>query len=185
LYPSSTNSVVFDTGTGNDSILGIGGDYGILNYATMLTDLGDDNISASGTYIGFDNVLWYSVFDTSAGNDKLIATSNVGDAIINNGSILTGEGNDVVSGTGVLSGITNYNTLMMEGGNDLLSGSADGFGTGLYNDASGTIDTGSGLDSVVGISSGSGCGIENQGILMTDVGNDSISGSGGTGIFND
>lgn len=184
LYPSSTNTVVLDTGTGNDAILGSGGDYGILNYTTILTDFGDDTLTASGAYIGFNNVLWYSVLDTSGGNDSLVATSNAGDAIINSGTIYTGEGNDTISGSGFLSGITNFNAISMEGGNDQLIGSGGGSSSGLYNDISGTINSGTGSDSLVGSSSGVGSGIENKGFLTTDQGNDTISGSGGRGVIN-
>ena len=61
-------NAAINTGAGNDTIKGSGGDTGISNYGVIYTSLGDDIIEGAG-YVGIQNT--QGVIDTHAGNDTI------------------------------------------------------------------------------------------------------------------
>ena len=88
-------------------------------------------------------------------------------------------GNDTITGTG--KGIFNSGTINTGTGNDTIIGT--GGYSGIYNN--GTINTGDGKDTITGTGTGDFYGIGNDGTINTGAGNDRITGTGGTGIYND
>ena len=132
--------------------------------------------------------------------------TGVFNGIQNYGSIATGEGHDVISGTGttVFTGISNFGQIDAGSGNDRILGNGETYGiandgliisgegddeirgdgssyVGIGNSSDSEVDTGSGNDSIIGTSA-TEPGIENDGFLNTGVGNDRISGEGTYGI---
>jgi hypothetical protein len=90
-----------------------------------------------------------------------------------NSIIDTGKGNDIITASGLDSGLVNYGTIHTDDGNDKITGTATGTSmsdVGFLN--AGTTDTGNGNDIITGI--GSQAGIESYGTINTGNGNDSI-----------
>jgi len=123
--------------------------------------------------------------------DALSGNDTIAGGLVNNGTILTSNGNDVILAPGY-RGITNYGTGTINTGknNDIITIARTDFSQDLIN--YGTIDLGEGNDSITisGDSSpglGPLAGIQNfsSGVLLTGSGNDSITVNGrGSNIKN-
>jgi uncharacterized protein YkwD/deoxyadenosine/deoxycytidine kinase len=196
-----SNTGTIETGIGNDSITTFGiWSYGFLSFGMTKTGSGNDSIASSvtGYYSAIrnaDSSQSLGVIDTGAGSDTITASSN-GTAIDNDGSIITGDGNDSITGIGTESrevlnkgysygyGIISYNgTIDTGNGNDTITGSGWGLGGyGIF--CSNRIDTGSGndvVDALVG-------GFAGRGLINLGDGDDTLKGFGfvtqwGTGLF--
>lgn len=206
------------TGSGDDVIFGLvtrGSSYrALINSGEIRTGNGDDivvgaSISSQGS-TGFFNsgLINGGVIDTSGSNgksdDDIVAgiawTGQIG--LLNDGSIVTGDGSDVIIGISGRVGIQQDTVLVTEdvtidtgAGDDIIYGKGDRIGIdnqkgggGLERDAIGIITTGPGNDSITGIGSPKGrgsIGIVNDGIIATGAGDDSIMGEGKRGgIYN-
>ena len=149
---------------------------------------------------------WYVdagvVVNTLAGNDIISGiggTSNTDInngiankvSISNNGTIITGTGNDSIYGISDGVGVYNTGTINTGIGNDNITGIGNAVGIYTF----GTINTGAGNDTITGISTGgdlssSKTSIFNIGIfndeftIDTGTGNDIVSGTGNFGISN-
>jgi hypothetical protein len=92
------------------------------------------------------------------------------------GTINTGTGRDIITGTSNNYGIYNTGTINTGDDSDIIAGtSTTGGGYGIYNDN--TIDTGAGNDIIIGTSNN--YGIYNTGTINTGNGEDSIIADGG------
>ena len=134
-----------DAGSGDDLVFGdSSGDYGIYNLGTLTGGSGNDTIRGIGKETGVVNV---SSIDTGSGSDtieestKQDGTGVNGFGTYNVGIITTGSSNDVIRGTGLDAGI--------------------------FND--GSIDMGSGADSIEGVARGGG-GIDQEGKVLVTTG---------------
>jgi hypothetical protein len=106
---------------------------GINNRGFIHTGNGNDIItgtSSSGGYIGINNARDASI-DTGDGDDTITAFGT-GDAIVNNGTINTGNGNDSI--------ITSYGDFYSTGSVFLGDGTdyLKGFGDGSFDGGNGT-----------------------------------------------
>ena len=155
------------TGNGNDNILGTGVGFGISNRGRIGTGNGNDNILGTGNCVGIFNSALddLGIINTGRGNDNIIGLGTAG--IVNFGTIDTGNGSDNISGTGDLADETP----------DEIPCAPLNFNSALVN--IGTIHTGRGNDNIRGIN-GESEGIENRstGIINTGRGNDNIIGNG-------
>ena len=104
------------------------------------------------------------------------------------GSLDTGKGNDIITGTG-LHGIQNNSSTFTTGdGDDIITGnsndklSSNGTGSGITNH--GPLDTGDGNDIISATKIEVGFGLNNDSDITTGDGNDTITASGGMGIRN-
>ena len=140
------------------------------------------------------------IIDALTGHDAISGRAAAATAygIFTDGVINTGEGHDVLSGSGsgvnLGFGIRNldHGVINTDDGNDTVSGTGSGnLGFGLRNLPFGVISTAEGNDSVSGLGVGldKGFGIDNNGVIDTGASNDSVLGiaKGPTayGIFND
>jgi hypothetical protein len=149
---------------------------------------------------------WYvdagMVVNTLAGNDIIsgiggTSNSDINNGITNkvsisnNGTIITGAGNDSIYGISDGIGIYNTGTINTGTGKDNITGIGNVVGIYTF----GTINTGAGNDTITGISTGgdlssSKTSIFNIGIfndeftIDTGTGNDIVSGTGNFGISN-
>jgi hypothetical protein len=114
--------------------------------------------------------------------------------------IATGDGDDIITGTGNEVGFSCFSTLNTGDGNDIIAGSGSNFGINtnyqtIYDDGNfiyidgSNINTGEGNDTITGTTTTEGgYGINNsfyEGIIDTGDGNDIITAIGGIGIRND
>jgi hypothetical protein len=162
---------IIDTGDGNDTIIGTGGGTGIHHQdGTINTGNGNDIITATG-YFGLSTST-KSFLNTGEGDDVITAISlnnfhNGGWALVTQGSLDTGSGNDIIIGNATNSslGIALGGYSNTGDGNDTITGSGRhvGFGNGSIFNA------GNGEDSI--ISHGR---FSNSGELFLGDGNDSI-----------
>jgi len=138
-----------DTGEGNDVITGNNIDEadgildntgtGLLNGGEfdgfMHTGDGNDTITGIATAkngIGIDNSYTYTI-DTGNGNDIIIGTGNRY-GIVNDGTINTGNGNDsIIANGGFDVGIYRSGSVLLGDGQDYL----EGFGNGSFNGGNG------------------------------------------------
>ena len=137
------------------------------------------------------------VVNSLAGDDRIVGSSVLNDfygfGIKNLGTIVTGTGNDILTGAtngyaDVSSGIINRGTISTGIGNDIVSGSGKLTVLEPAINNSGRIDTADGDDIITGdASAGIGAsiyggdpytGIVNSGIITTGIGNDRITGIG-------
>lgn len=145
------------------------------------------------------------VVDALAGDDRItgrsISDDFYGFGIKNLGTIVTGLGNDILTGTTdgygtVCSGIINRGTISTGFGNDTVRGSGKLTLKEPAINNSGRLDTGDGDDIIVGdASAGTGgtiygknpyTGIDNSGIITTGIGSDRITGIGkGRSTYNE
>jgi len=126
---------------------------------------GADVVPASGV----EEILNTGIANTLAGDDIITGTTSSGSAITNssNGSIETGEGNDIITGTGNYYILYNIGSIDTGNGNDSIIAEHNG-NLPLYSSVNdGTIDTGRGNDSI--ILQG---GLYNSGGLFLGEGND-------------
>ena len=134
------NSKDITTGDGEDYISGNGHINGIINYGTINTDNGADNI------FGFGNARYGSA-GSGIINNGIINTGNGPDfmgsnSFYNTGNVFLGEGNDSLSFSGAGDSIINSNFIGTGDGNDIIT-SYDP----IYNQ--GVIETGNGDDSII------------------------------------
>ena len=185
------NRGTINTGAGNDRITGIGSlSTGIDNKlgSTINTGAGDDTIigttstSVANFSVGILNV--GKIF-TGTGNDRITASGTTG--IDNQGKIDTGTGNDTITSSGSRYGILNSGKIFTGAGHDTIAAITTNGIRGINNNATATIDTGTGDDTIVG--KASSVGIFNLGKIDTGTGNDIITGTSvtkvGCGIYND
>ena len=157
------------------------------------TERANKAISRTGWY-----VLEGKTVNALAGNNTITGTRNTGDntwsdGIVNDGTIITGNGNNTFIGAGKGKaegeGIGNYGLIKTGRGNDIISGTcnSDEAADGINNE--GKIDVGSGNDRITGAASGykklrpqfgSCSGICNEGTINTGSGKDIITGSSPT-----
>jgi hypothetical protein len=194
-----------DTGSGNDIIIGTGTNskVGIALGGYSNTGDGNDTITGSGRYTGFGNS---GIFNAGNGEDSIISHGRLGnsgqlflgdgnDSIIvdtiieaenipnhairnyNSSFIGTGDGNDVITSTGVI-----YNEGVIETGNGddsiIVDGGVNGTGEGygIYNNG-GAINTGNGNDSIIA-NGGFESGLNSSGAWFLGEGDDYIKGFG-------
>lgn len=130
---------------------------GIVNFGTIYTGNGNDNILGTGVGFGISN---RGRIGTGNGNDNILGTGNcVGifnSALDDLGIINTGRGNDNIIGNGDIAGLTNLGTIHTENGKDKIIGTnLPGPGediAGINN--TGVIDTGRGNDIVDALTGG-------------------------------
>ena len=181
-----------DTGDGNDIITGSNIDEadgildafgtGLLNGGEfdgfMYTDDGNDTITGIATAengLGIHNLMTYTM-DTGNGNDIIAGTGSFS-GILNSGTINTGNGEDSIISHGKF---TNYGGMFLGDSNDSIITDADLHDRALEN--YNAIETGEGNDTIT--STGV---IYNQGVIETGNGDDSIivnSSGAGYGIHN-
>jgi hypothetical protein len=140
--PSSEGTI--KTGKGNDVIIGT---RGIFNntLGTIETDADNDSIISVENFTNRGNVF------LGDGNDSIAADSSLSNAILENFNFIgTGDGNDIISSTGLI-----YNEGVIDTGDGADSIIADGrfdyfTGTtyGIYNNG-GAINMGDGNDSII------------------------------------
>jgi hypothetical protein len=161
-----------DTGDGNDIITGTGDDLfsiGILNFG--LISSGNDNDTITGTTFNFGSGIDNSsngTIDTGDGDDIITAIGN-SNAIYNQGLIFNGNGHDSIISDGMFA---NYGGVFLGDGNDSIINNADSSNRGINN--VNMIETGNGNDII--ISTGI---IYNEGTINTGDGEDSIIAGGG------
>jgi len=177
LYGLLINSgAILDTGKGNDIITGTAIE-GIANSGTINTGNNEDSIISQGKFINYGGVF------LGDGNDSLTASiiAEVGlpnRAIENFNVIETGDGNDIITSTGII-----YNQGVIETGNGDDSiivdrGIDDITGTtyGIYNNG-GAINMGDGNDSIIA-NEGFESGSNSSGAWFLGEGDDYIKGYG-------
>jgi hypothetical protein len=171
----SAKGSIFDTGDGNDRIMG--SSYGgIDNYSDNFTT-GDGNDTIDGGMAdNYSSIYNGGVINTGNGEDYISSKG-----LINRGGVFLGDGNDWIytnRSSSLLPPdrvLENLNFIDTGDGNDRITGST------IYNQ--GVINTGNGNDYIEGVDiTGVGYGIYNNGgaINMGD-GNDSIIASQGFG----
>jgi hypothetical protein len=158
--------------TDQAEIIPTSGTAEIINSTIVNTLGGDDIIMGNGETLR--NILFYSPLNVGVYNGT-------------GGVINTGDGADNIAGYGGVGLFNDLNTtISMGNGNDTVSGCGCDYGDdfkGILN--SGTINTGSGGDTVIGNANGSySGGIVNGGTINTEDGNDSVVGSGAAGGIN-
>ncbi|MBD2473094.1 hypothetical protein [Nostoc sp. FACHB-145] len=128
------NGGIINTGTGNDTIIGTGSSSGISNSGIINTGTGNDTITATGSFSRIDNS---GTIRTEAGNDIVDALTG---GFVGNGSILVGDGNDIVKGfgSGLFDGGNGKDQLLFDSGTYTLSGSANS--SGFYTISYGATD---------------------------------------------
>jgi|694.fasta_scaffold100709_2 hypothetical protein len=162
------------TGSGYDKIIGLGGDYGIVNNGFIGTSVGNDLISTAEGYSrnGIVN-RQQGTISTGTGDDIIRAMGSESVALVNEGIIDTGDGKDqIVGGDGqkVGAGIVNSAYILMGAHDDLIS--ASGKIDGFNNVSPAFVNCASGHDAIH--ASGSRTGLGNQGTLYLGPGDDSI-----------
>jgi hypothetical protein len=140
-----------NTGNGNDSIIAEGGFDGysgssIFNQNIINTGNGEDAIIISlGSFLNYGGVF------LGDGNDSIIANAYLSNRALENfKTIETGDGDDIITSTGVI-----YNNGVIETGNGddsiIVDGGIDdltGTSYGIYNNG-GAINMGDGNDSII------------------------------------
>ncbi len=144
------NTTTFNTGDGNDRIIGNGLYVGIHNNGVMDTGEGDDIINGTNTITGTADQ--YNAGITNGGDVN---------------TIITGNGNDIIIGTGS-TGIYNMGVINTGNGDDVISGNGS---TGIYN--GNVINTGNGDDSII-----ANGGFESTGYVSLGNGTDFLKGFG-------
>jgi hypothetical protein len=144
---------------------------------------------------GEEQIVNTGIANTLAGDDVITGTvtQDSGTGISNDGTLNTGDGNDIINGNGagINSGIGNSGYIDTGDDNDVITGiNNGGDGDGITNYGGGTIDTGNGNDIITGIAtfnSPSSKGIYNSATINTGNGNDSIISQGNSvnygGVF--
>jgi hypothetical protein len=165
--------------TDQDDIVPASGVEEIINTSLANTLAGDDVITGTGGYYGFENGVFENgaILNTNDGNDTITGISTFGGIINQYSSILdTGKGNDLITGTGGQSygGFQNAGTLNTDDGNDTITGT-NNLNYGLVAIYNSILDTGKGNDLITG--TGNFDGFQNAGILNTDDGNNTITGT--------
>jgi hypothetical protein len=168
------NSATINTGNGNDIINSTSKLLSIRNNGTINTGNGQDSISSVG------NVTNRGVVFLGEGNDSITA-SIIADAYLPNyralenfNTIEAGDGDDIITTTGV---IYNEGVINTGNGNDYIEGVdiAD-LGYGIYNNG-GAINTGDGNDSIIA-NDGFESGSNSSGAWFLGEGEDYIKGFG-------
>jgi hypothetical protein len=186
------NSGSIDTSDGNDIITGMGG-IGIYNFGTITTGSGKDSIISLGKIISYDGVFLEDsnegiinrggVF-LGDGNDSIIVDADVPNrALVENFNFIeTGDGNDIITSTGIIynEGIINTG----KGDDSIIADEGiDGIGSteyGIYNNG-GSINTGNGNDPIIA-NGGFESGLDSSGSVFLGDGEDYIK-SFGSGDF--
>ena len=129
----------------------------------VITGTGSNTDSSFGIHNWDGTVESTASINTGEGNDRITGTASSNSyatGIFNWGFINTGEGNDVITGAGSDVGISSYSYTIYDYENKSQRKSET------------RIDTGDGNDIIMGISSG--IAINNDGVIFTGNGNDSI-----------
>jgi hypothetical protein len=188
---------ILDTSLGNDKITGsttagYSAGISISTYGEIKSGLGNDTIEGTGAY----GINIFGKLESGDGNDLINGTAT-GDfyGVYNDGTLNTGEGDDEIHGLSQSYGIFNAKTKTINMSkadlklpkiqkipkdpkdptdDDLLTGAG---AIGINN--AGSIQTGVGKDTIIGISTGGGYygngkGIQNTGTIDTGDGNDTV-----------
>lgn len=173
--------------TDQNDIVPVSGVEQISNSSVANTFSGNDTIMGIGSLDINDpnsgyGILNYGTLVTAEGNDVIIGTAV--DGIISSATFNTGEGNDIVTGKGKYYGIIVYGIFNTAEGDDVITGEADYYGIDIAD----IFDTGDGNDRITGISesrANSTYGILNNSLSFnTGDGNDTIDGSSFYGVIN-
>ena len=162
------------TFTEQDDIVPESGVEQIVNTGIANTLAGNDVITGTGSNTDFSLGIhnWDGTEESTAsintgeGNDTITGTSNGNSyslGIFNWGFIDTGEGNDVISATGSVYGIYNYSYTIYD------------YEHKTQRKSITRIDTGDGNDKIIGTGF---IAINNDGVIFTGIGNDSITANG-------
>ncbi len=139
------NSGVIVQGPGDNSIVGIGSQPVGVSSATGIERVTWTDDADVLDLVGDEIIIPSEVVVNTLGGDDVIIGR---DGIVNFGTLETGEGNDVITGSGGTVGISNFGTIKTGEGNDTITGSGGVVGI----DNSGRIETGNGDDVIQGIS---------------------------------
>jgi len=175
--------------TNQDDIVPVSGMEQIFNSSVANTYVGNDTIMGIGSLDINDpnsgyGILNYGTLVTAEGNDVIIGTAL--DGIISYSTFNTGEGNDIVVGKGKVYGIIANDNFDTAEGDDIITGEADYCGISIGD----MFNTGDGNDRITGISdpvvNSYTFGIINNSLLgfNTGDGDDTIEGSNFYGVFN-
>ncbi len=155
----------FNTGDGNDRIMGSATDNGFINRGVFNTDDGNDTITGYSPRSGIITDSG-SILDTGNGEDFISFTGS----FINRGGVFLGDGNDSIINLRTFSpNFENFNFIGTGDGDDRIWANV------IYNE--GVINTGNGNDSIMvnkDFQTGGGSIYNNGGSINTGDGNDSI-----------
>jgi hypothetical protein len=170
------------TFTEQDDIVPESGGAEILNTGVANTLAGNDRLT--GSWNGFSSSEWgffnSGTLDTGEGNDIITGSNMLADGFVNRGTFNTGEGNDTINGGGYFQAFANEGTFNTGEGDDVIT-SSYGRGGGIYSANGSIFDTGDGNDRIT--SSGYG-GISNySNNFTTGDGNDTIESLVGTTTY--
>ena len=134
---------------GDDVTLSMSPAIGIINFGTIDTGDGNDQVIGIGNYAGIVNE---GVISTGLNNDTIKGNGDIY-GIINGtrGTINTGGGGDTIKGTGSDAGILNLGTIKTGAGRDNIIGVGN---IGIINN--GFINTNAGADTITGVYTGQG-----------------------------
>jgi Ca2+-binding RTX toxin-like protein len=186
-------NTIVDTGDGDDLITGTAPHgYGIVNNANMTTGDGNDTIIGIGSinYYGIINSFSDSIINTGNGADSIIFQGN----LLNRGGLFLGDGNDSITADTDFPNraLENINMIDTGNGNDIITSTGIIYNQSVTFYTQGVINTGSGNDSIIGdggVYNNSGASINtgdgndiitssrviyNESIINTGDGNDSI-----------
>ncbi len=128
------------------------------------SDVTANTLAGADTIFGLNSINNQGTIDTGDGND-IISAGGRDESLVNEGTIETGFGNDAISGSTGGVGITNSGMIDTGDGHDTITGSGlnpQTISIGIDND--GTIKTGNGRDTVDALTGGfSGDGTINLG----------------------
>ncbi len=168
---------VLDT-TSTDPVTG-GGQAGSLNKKVTIVGNGED--SEGNVLLEDDGIrLIRSSLTTGDRSDTFVGIGEINGVHLIQSTLNTGKGNDTINGTGGSHGINvESSVLLAEDGNDSVNGTGGAVGVNVLLSA---IDLGGGNDSIYGEGA---TGISLSGFILTGSGDDSITGvstSDGAGI---
>lgn len=177
---------ILNANLGDDTLYGIGEDYGILNAERSLVMMGNGNDLVRGESVAFDGILndEMSAIYTGLGRDSIAGISEDGDGIYNIDYSLidTGSGHDSIVGEGGMHGIHNdlSSCINTGSGNDTIQGSGDQ-GEGIVNEEDSLITTGLGRDLIIARGGSIEDGLDepvydlfNDGIISMGLGHDTL-----------
>jgi hypothetical protein len=172
-----------DTGDNDDIITGTSAHgYGIVNQANITTGDGNDTITGVGSinYSGLTNYFLDNTINTGNGADSIISQGK----LLNRGGVFLGEGNDsiiasIIAEVGLPNrALENFNFIGTGDGNDMITSSGVIYNQGVMETGNGddSIIVEGGIDDITGNTYGI---YNNGGAINMGDGNDSISANEG------
>ena len=161
------------TGDRSDTFIGVGEINGVhlIEESTLNTGKGNDTINGEGGVYGVSAEL--SLIDMGDGNNSINGTGGSHGINLESSSLLAEDGNDSVNGTGGAVGVylDRSNIQLGDGNNSIYGEGATGISLNF-----GFIFTGSGDDSITGVSTSDGAGISlaSRNRIFTGAGNDTV-----------